>query len=473
VISADAEFDRVNEAFNIIFNIDEGPYYKFGSVDIESKIPDIKYEEIKDSIKTRKGREFNARKIEETIVGLTEYLGDKGYAFVKINPEFEKNPEKNTMDLKYQIAEGPRVYVNKINIEGNTRTTDEVIRREFRIAEGDPYNSSKIKRSKQRVEALGYFSKVGIENQATSYQDKVDIDVSVAEQSTGELTFGAGFSSADGALADVGITERNLLGRGQYLKLNTTIAASRQQADFSFTEPYFLGYNFAAGIDLYKVKTEGDTATSNLAYDSDTLGAGLRGSYPLTEYLTHSVRYNYSDTKISNPDVDYLKHEAKFNYFTPVNDDWSEVILRVGAKGGIIEGQGGDKVRINDRFFIGGTTLRGFDNQGIGPRDKASKDPLGGTKYYSAGTELMFPLGLPEELQVKGALFADVGTLYDADENDPTLQIDDSKDLRSSVGAGIFWRSPVGPIRLDFAKTINEETFDEDESFRFSFGTKF
>lgn len=525
VLSADAEFDNVNEAFNIIFNVDEGPYYNFGSIDIESSIPDVKYEEIKDSIKTKSGNEFNSNKIEETITGLTEYLGDKGFAFVKITPEFNKKPEDNLIDLRYEISEGPRVYVNKINIKGNTRTVDEVIRREFRIAESDPFNSSKLKRSKQRVEALGYFSKVEVENKPTAQQDKVDIDVVVEEQSTGELTFGAGFSSADGALADVGITERNLLGRGQYLKLNTTVASTRQQVDFSFTEPYFLDSNFSAGIDLFKIKTEGDTAQSNLAYDSDSIGFSLRGSYPLTEYLTHSLRYTLSDTEISNPDpaaslfvrqqvgqrttssvghsliyntldnqflpksglyillsqdlaglggdVDYLKHEAKFNYFTPISEELSDVVLRLSTRAGNIEGLDNDNVRINDRFFIGGTVIRGFDNQGIGPRDRTTKDPLGGNTYYAASAEVMFPLGLPEELQVKGAAFFDAATLYDVDDNDPTLIIQDDETIRTSAGIGVFWRSPVGPIRIDFAKTINEESYDEDEAVRFSFGTKF
>lgn len=525
VLSADAEFDNVNEAFNIIFNLDEGPYYRFGKVDVESAIPDIKYDEIADSIKTKSGNEFNSTRIEDTVSELTEYLGDKGFAFVKINPVFSKNPDKGIMNLKYDISEGPRVYIDKINIKGNTRTTDEVIRREFRLVEGDPFNSSKLKRSKQRVEGLGYFSKVDIANKPTQHPDKVDVDVTVEEQSTGELTLGAGFSSADGALADVGITERNLLGRGQYLKVNTTLAASRQEIDLAFTEPYFLDTNFAAGFDIFKVKTDGNTSTSNLAYDSDSIGFTLRGSYPLTEYLNHNLRYTYSDTEISNPDVnastfvkqqvgqrvtssvghsfvynsldnqflpkkgfhvvlsqdlaglggdvDYLKHEAKASYFTTVNDDYSDVVFRLTGKAGNIEALNDDKVRINDRFFIGGTVLRGFDNQGIGPRDKASNDPLGGNTYYAATAEVMFPLGLPEELQIKGAAFVDAGSLYDVDDNDPSLQIQDDESIRSSAGVGVFWRSPVGPIRIDFAKTLSEEEYDEDESIRFSFGTRF
>lgn len=525
VLSADAEFDSVNGAFNIIFNIDEGPYYKFGNIEIESAIPDIKYEEIHESIKTKKGKEFNSNKIEQTITGLTDYLGDKGFAFVKINPVFNKNVEEGIMDLKYDISEGPRVYVDKINIKGNTRTTDEVVRREFRLVEGDPFNSSKLKRSKQRIEGLGYFSKVDIENKPTAFPDKVDIDVELEEQSTGELTFGAGFSSADGALADIGITERNLLGRGQYLKVNTTLAASRQQVDLSFTEPYFLDSNFSAGVDVFKVKTNGDTSTSNLAYDTDSVGFTFRGSYPLTEYWTHSLRYNFSDTEISNADptaslfvrqqvgtrttssighsfsynsldnqflpkngihavisqdfaglggdVDFLKHELKASYFTNPIEDLSNVVFRLTGKAGKIEGTSGDNVRINDRFFIGGTTIRGFDNQGIGPRDSVTKDPLGGNTYYAATAEVMFPLGLPEELQIKGALFADTATLYGIDATDPTLIIQDSKSMRSSIGAGMFWKSPVGPIRIDFAKTIQEESYDADESIRFSFGTRF
>ncbi len=524
IISADAEYNESEKAFNVIYTVDEGAHYNFGKVDITSSIPDITLDKVAEQIKTREGKEFNANLVESTISNLTDHLGDKGYAFVRIDPQYNKG-ENNTMDITYMISEGPRVYVNKINIIGNARTMDEVIRREFRIAEGDPYNASKIKRSKQRIEALGFFSKVDVENQATDKADKVDVNLKVAEQSTGELTFGAGLSSADGVLGDVSITERNLLGKGQFLRANFTVASTRQEIDLSFTEPYFMDRNFAAGIDLFNTSNQSGGSFNNYTFDSSTTGFSLRGTYPWNEYVSHTVRYTLRSDEVSNPavgasayvleqvgsrmtssvgqtfsyntldnqlsptagwlaslsqdvagvggDVNYLKHEGKLNYFTPVSEDWSDVVLKLSARAGNILGLNGDNVAINDRFFVGSTIIRGFDNQGIGPRDKVTKDPLGGNTYYAASTEMMFPLGLPEELGIKGAVFADAATLSDVDTALTTTNVQDDTAIRASAGVGVFWRSPVGPIRVDLATPIQKQSYDETQVVRFSFGTKF
>ena len=523
--SADAEFNRAKGSFNMIFTVDEGPYYQFGKIDLDSEIEEINFDLVEDKIITRSDEEFNAEEIESTISELTDFLGDKGYAFVQINPQYNRREEEGKLDVTYKISEGPRVYINRINIKGNTRTTDEVIRREFRISEGDPFNTTKLKRSKQRVEGLGFFSKVDIDNEQTANRDKVDINVVVEEQSTGELTFGAGFSSADGALGDIGITERNLLGQGQYLKANFTLAAARQEIDLSFTEPYFLGRNFAAGIDLFNIKTDSSSSISNLTFDSDTIGGTIRGAYPISEYVKHSLRYTLRNDDISNPDpsaslyvrqqvgerttssightfayntldnqflpksgifasiaqdfagiggdVDYIKHEGKFSYFTLVDRDWPDVVMRLSAKAGNINGMGED-VRINDRFFIGNSTIRGFDNQGVGARDQTTGDPLGNNTYYATSAEVMFPLGLPEELQIKGAAFADAGSAFNLNQRAAGgLVIQDDESVRSSAGVGLFWRSPVGPVRIDIATPLSKESYDRDEFFQFSFGTKF
>jgi outer membrane protein insertion porin family len=366
---------------------------------------------------------------------------------------------------------------------------------------------------------------VDIANERTEFPDKVDLKVGVEEQSTGELTFGAGFSSTEGALGDVSITERNLLGNGQYMKLNFTLASARQEIDLSFTEPYFMGRNFSAGFDIFNIITDSATSSTNLAFDSETSGITLRGSYPLTEYIRHAVRYTYRSDDISNPDplaslfvqqqvgeritssigqtisydnldnrflpkngifasisqdfagiggdVEYLRHEARFSFFTTISEEMPDWVLKLASRGGNVFGLGDDDVRINDRFFIGGSTLRGFDNQGIGPRDRVTGDPLGGNSYATTTAELMFPLGLPEELQIKGAIFTEAGTLFDIDDTDPTLQIQDEESIRASAGVGVFWRSPVGPIRIDFANAFAKEDFDETEVVRFSFGTRF
>ncbi len=526
VVSADAEYNQAEGAFNIIYTVEEGTHYNFGTIGVESAIPDITFDGVKDQIRTREGQEFDATRIETTVNNLTDYLGDRGYAFVRIDPEFNRDTANNIMNVNYMISEGPRVYINRINILGNTRTMDEVIRREFRVAEGDPYNSSKLKRSKQRVEALGFFSKVDLENAQTDQSDKVDVNVRVAEQSTGELTFGAGFSSADGALGDVSITERNLLGKGQFLRGNFTLASSRKEADISFTEPYFMDRNFAAGIDLFSIANSRDGGGfNNYTFDNETLGFSLRGTYPLTEYLSHTLRYTLRQDEVSNPDpfasvyvteqvgermssvvghsfsyntldnqfmpnrgwlaslnqdvaglggdVEYLKHELRVAYFTPISENWENWVLKLSGRAGNVYGLGDDKVAINDRFFIGSTVIRGFDNQGIGGRDRNTKDPLGGNTYYAASTELAFPLGLPEELGVKGAVFFDAATLYDVDTISPGINVQDDSSIRSAAGVGIFWKSPVGPVRVDFAQPIQKEEYDETQVMRFSFGTKF
>lgn len=525
VLSATSEFNPVTKSFNIIFTLDEGIKYIFGKTKIINNIKDVDTKSLESEILTKEGKEFNAQRVDDTISVFTDKLGDKGYAFVKIVPDLNKDKKKRTVDLTYNIAEGPRVYVNNINITGNSRTTDEVIRREFRLAEGDPYNASKIKRSKQRIEALGYFSKVDIKNERTDYPDRADLLVNVEEQSTGELTFGAGFSTQDGVIGDVSVVERNLLGRGQYVKVDLTAASARKEASLSFTEPYFLGKNLNAGFDIFHTVLTGDNYSNNLTFDSTSTGLTLRAGYPLTEYLTHSFRYTIRNDEISNAqagsslfvlrqvgkritssigqsltyntldnqffpktgtiasisqdyagiggDVDYLKHEAKVSWFTPLDEYEQEFIFRLTGKAGNVTGMNGDDVRINDRFFIGGNVIRGFKNQGLGPRDKTTTDPLGGNSYYAGTAELMFPMGLPDELQVKGAVFNDIGSLFETDDLDPTNQIQDDASPRASAGVGIFWRSPVGPIRIDFAKAYLKKSYDDEELIRFNFGTRF
>lgn len=525
VVSASAEFSPISKSFNVIFNLDEGIKYNFGEIEIDNKIKDFDSSVLEEVIRTEKGEVYNSRRIDDSISTLTDKLGDKGYAFVKIIPNVDKDKEKKLANITYKISEGPRVYVNKININGNSRTMDEVIRREFRLAEGDPYNASKIKRSKQRVEGLGFFSKVGVKNQPTPEPDRVNLDVDVQEQSTGELTFGTGFSTQDGILGDVSIVERNLLGKGQFMRVNLTAATARREAELSFTEPYFLDRTFNAGFDVFHTVLTGDNFSNNLTFDSASTGFTLRGGYMLNEYLTHNVRYTLRSDDISNAqagssqfvlqqlgerlastvghsfayntldnqffptdgliasiaqdyaglggDVSFLRHEAKVSYFTKLdNDEFEEWIFRVTAKGGNVTGMNGKDVQINDRFFIGGNVVRGFENQGLGARDATTLDPLGGNNYYAGTTELMFPLGLPNELQMKGAVFGDVGSLFGTDDTGTGTILDEASP-RASLGVGVFWRSPVGPIRIDLAKPVVSESYDREEVIRFNFGTRF
>lgn len=516
VKSAIAELTKERDGFYITFTVEEGERYKFGDIKIISKLPDLGAEELRQHLLTEEGETFNAELVEESIDELVKVLGDLGYAFVRIDPQMDRDEVNRVIDLTYVVEQGPRVYVERIEIQGNVRTQDEVIRREFRLSEGDPYNATKMQRSEQRIRNLGFFEKVKITNVPGSAPDRTVIQVEVTEQSTGELSFGAGFSTVDGALADIGIQENNLLGRGQKLRLNTTIAAERQEIDLSFTEPYFLDRDVAAGFDVFSIKQD---LRSESSYDRELKGFKLRGDYAVTEHLRHSVFYSLREDRIADVqpfasrfirdqegqtvtssighaitydwrdnrfdptdghyvrfsqdlagfggDVEYLRNELRGGYFYSVYPQW---VLKLLAKGGYIFALD-DEVRINDRFFLGSRDMRGFDNAGIGPRDTTTEDALGGNIYYATTAEMGFPLGLPEELGFRGAVFVDAGSLWDTEAVGP--EVVDNNSIRVSAGVGVSWASPFGPIRIDLSQPVVKESEDITETFRFSFGTRF
>lgn len=517
VLSAVAELTPEKDSFYITFTVEEGRRYKFGKMSVQSHIEKVKTEPLNEIVSSKPGEIFNAEEVEHTVDKMTEALGEQGYAFVNIDPQYIRDPKARTIGINYSIAETPRVYVDKINITGNVRTKDEVIRREFRLAEGDPYNVTKLRRTQQRLKNLGYFSNVDIQNQKGATPDKMNINVNVEEKSTGELTIGGGYSTTDGILSDVSITERNLMGSGQFMKVSGTLAARRQEVDLSYTEPYFLDREIAAGFDLFDQVRDRQTQSS---FDSDTKGVTLRAAYPFTEHLTHQVHYTLRDDQITNVldtasrfikdqegetvtsligqsftydrrdnkfdpsegyyirvnedlaglggDAKHLMHEIRGSYYIPtISDKW---VLSFTARGGYIFGIEGKDVRINNRFFIGGNDVRGFETDGIGPRDTTTQDSLGGNIYYTGSTEFKFPLGTPDELGLSGSVFMDAGTLYNVDSTGPEI-MDDSM-LRASFGAGISWASPVGPIRIDIAHAFRKNEFDQTQSLRFSFGTR-
>lgn len=517
VKSAHAELSPAKDAFYITFTLEEGPRYTFGDVTVTSELKDQAKPDFSKIITTKAGKTYDAGKVEETITAMTEELGNRGYAFVDIQPKIDRDKEKKTAAVTYQIVPGPRVYVERININGNVRTLDEVIRREFRLNEGDPYNTSKIQRSEQRINNLGFFEKAEVKNEPGSAPDKTVVDVDVKEKSTGEVNLGAGYSTSSGVLGDIGVKENNLLGRGQELRARLTLAARLKQIDLGFTEPYFLNRELATGFDLYRIRYDRSDASS---FDSDTKGITLRSTYTLQEKLQHSVRYTLRDTDITdiqtgastyvqqqagsnitsavghsltyderdskfNPtkgyyamfsqeaagvggDDRYLKHEVKSSYYYPIAPKWVASAL---ASGGYIFGLGGRDVRINNRFFVGGDDFRGFQNAGIGPRDTTTNDALGGNAYYVGTAELLFPLGTPDDLGLSGALFSDVGSLWDVDDNG--ANIFDESSPRVSAGIGALWSSPFGPIRIDLAYPLVKEDADRTENIRFSFGTRF
>lgn len=516
VVSGVAELSPERDQFFITFTVEEGPRYKFGKVDLATNLKALDPEKVRSVLTTAQGDWYNAQEVEKSIAKLTSAVGDLQYAFVDIRPRIQRNREELTIDITYEINEGPRVFVERVDITGNVRTLDKVIRREIQLVEGDPFNTSKLRRSEQRIKDLGFFERVDMTTVEGSAPDQSVLRVDVAEQSTGEISIGAGFSTTDGPLADLSLRERNLLGRGQDLRFGVMVAGRRQEYDISFTEPYFLDRDLAAGFDLFRVTRNNQIQSS---YDESRTGFALRMGYPLTERLRQRLNYTIQQTKIENVpttasryileqegsrvissvgqelmydardsrlnptdgyyvrlnndvagaggDARYLRNRLGAGIYYPVMEQW---VLSATGEVGYIIGLG-QKVNIGDRFFLGGDSLRGFAVAGVGPRDVTTGDALGGKRYARGSMELAFPLGLPEEFGLTGYAFTDVGTLGDTDATG--IGVVDRQSLRLAVGSGLAWRSPLGPIRVDLALPIIRESVDKKQQFRFSFGTRF
>lgn len=519
VVSAVAELTPEREDFLITFTIEEGERYKFGKIDIKSNLKALDPETLKGVLTSSEGDWYNAQSVEDTITKLTAAVGDLQYAFVDIRPRITRNRDNLTIDVTYEINEGPRVFVERIDVNGNIRTLDKVIRREVLVAEGDPFNATKLRRSEQRIKDLGFFESAQITTADGSAPDRTVVNVDVKEQSTGEIALGAGFSTSDGVLGDFSIRERNFLGRGQDLRLGATLSTRRQEYDLSFTEPYFLDRDLSAGVDLFRISRNYQDEAS---YNEHNTGFSLRLGFPLTEHLRQRVYYQLTSTRIENvPDTAsiYIRNEegshvtsligqeltydrrnsrlaptdgyyvrlvtdlaglggtSKFfrtrfggGYYLPLASD--DVVLSTTGEIGYIVGVNGKDVRVSDRFFLGGDTLRGFRTAGVGPRDLRTSDALGGREYARGSVEVSFPLGLPEEFGLKGHAFTDAGVLTESDIKNDSMVTDDTS-IRVSMGTGVSWKSPFGPIRIDLAMPLKKESYDRREVFRFSFGTRF
>ena len=516
VVSTVGELSTGDDSFAVTFTLDEGKRYRLGKITLESAVEDINIEDLHHFLKGLEGSWYNARLINKAVDRLVGQLGLDGFAFVDIKREIKRNVNKNAVVLALYIAKTPRVYVERINIEGNSRTLDAVIRREFDLLEGDAFNVSKLRRARRSIRNLGFFSKAKVDSMPGSAKDKTIIRVSVEEKSTGEISLGAGFSSQDGPLANIGIRERNLLGKGQDLTFNFKGSAARQEFKIGFTEPYFLDRDVSAGFDLVQSTTDRQTESS---FDERKAGGGLRLGYSLGPDLRQRLKYSFERTQIRNVDdqasifikeqegnntvsqvghttsydrldnrrqpskgyavsltndlaglggdARHLRSKLRAGYFVPILEDQ---VLSFRLETGYIKGIGKD-VKIGERFFLGGRKIRGFAPSGIGPRDLKTKDVLGGNQYFTGSVELRFPIGLPNELGLKASIFSDVGSLSGLDQN--SSQIEDSSGLRASVGMGLSWATGIGLMRLDFASAMLKEELDETEFISFSFGTGF
>jgi outer membrane protein insertion porin family len=535
VVSAIAELSPDKNGFVVTYTVEEGPEYKFGDIEVSTELEKLNKETLVQILPIREGQIYQDERIEQATDTLTFAAGAAGFAFVDVRPRYTPNRETRTVDVTFQVNEGPRVYVERIDIIGNTRTLDYVVRREMNLAEGDAYNRVLVDRSRNRIRALGFFKDVTIEEVPGSAPDRTGLQVQVEEQPTGELSFSAGYSSVDQLILDLGVTERNFRGRGQNVRARVSVGSLRQQVDFSFTEPRFMGRDLGAGVDLYSYRYD---LTDYSAYRTNTIGGGVRLGFPLTLNARASARYTLRRDEVEIPasfcdpnaavvsislcqqrgayttslvgygvrldrrndpinptrgfytalnqdlagiggDVNYLKTEIEGGIYYGFSPSF---ILSGTGSAGYVDGWNGDTVRINERFYKGGNSFRGFETAGIGARDlnSARGDALGGKAYAIGSVELTVPTFLPEQYGVKAALFSDFGTLGMLDDEDKLTvagavdpNIVDDLSLRASAGVSIFWRSPMGPIRFDFSQVLAKEDYDKTETFRFSTSTRF
>jgi outer membrane protein insertion porin family len=543
VISAVAEFAPHRNGFAVTYTVDEGRQFRFGKVSVQTELKKLNPDVLRALVPIKPGQIYEDQKIEKATDALTFAAGAAGFAFVDVRPRYTPDRAKGTVDVVFDVQEGPRVYIDRIDIVGNTQTLDYVIRREMNLVEGDPYNRALVDRSKNNIKALGFFKDVDIIETPGSAPDRTGLQVKITEQPTGEFSFSAGYSSVDQVVIDVGITQRNFRGRGQDVRARVSVGSIRQQVDLGFTEPRFMGRDLAAGVDLYYYRYD---LTKYSDYKTSSVGGNLRMGFPMGlnsrgsliytlrsddvqigndlcdptnllvssalcsqrgRFLTSLIGYGYSFDKRNDPinptrgffiqfnqdfaglggDVKYIRTESSGGWYHGFSRAF---VLSATGSAGYVFGWGGDHVRINDRFFKGGDTFRGFQIAGIGPRDitLGRTDALGGKAYAIGTVELTIPNFLPEQYGIKTALFTDFGTagLLDnvdkalngqpvnpADPSQGTIQIRDGLALRASAGLSVFWRSPMGPIRFDFSQIIRKTSYDQTELFRFSTGTTF
>ncbi|MEE2662459.1 MAG: outer membrane protein assembly factor BamA [Pseudomonadota bacterium] len=516
VVSAVAELTGDRKNFFITFTVEEGDRYRFGNIDIKTELKNVNVKTLIDGSRIKTGEWYNADRLENTIGVLSDSVGDLGYAFVDVRPKVRRDRARRIVDVSFVIREGRRAFVELVNITGNVRTLDKVVRREMSLVEGDAFNTSKLRLSRRNIQNLGFFDRVEVDTRSGSTPDKSVIEVKVKERSTGSISFGAGYSSTNGILGDTSIREQNLLGRGQDLKFGIQAGAKTKQADISFTEPYFLGKKLTAGFDIFRTIKD---LQSESSYDKRSTGFALRTGYKVSKELSQRWKYTFRGDKITdvpstaslaikeqegdsvtssvghkllfdkrnnrlNPtkgysveidntiaglggDTRYFRNELRIASYYPVTEKWT---IQLSSGVGYVLGLGKD-VRIVDRFYLGGDSLRGFEVSGLGPRDSSTGDAVGGNWYYKGTLGVTFPVGLPKEYGVKGRIFSDAGSVGENDSSVSTIK--DSSSLRLSLGTGLTWSSPIGPINIDFSKALLKESFDKTQTFRFSLGAQF
>ena len=532
VLSAVAQLTPDRKSFYINFTVDEGVRYRFGNVTIESKIRELPGDKLRPLVDVHQGDIYSQEDVQKAIDALENAAGTRGYAFAQVHPRIKRDPKIRTIDLGFEIVQGPRVYIEKINISGNTRTLDHIIRRQFRLQEGDAFNRVLIDRSRTRIRGLGFFKDVEVKNVPGSQPDRTNLTVNVTEQSTAALQVGLGYSSTTSLLGEVSYTDSNWFGRGQNLRISLQASYITKQAVFSFTEPNFLGRtDMAVGFDLYETQTNFDQAT----YQSDTTAATLRLGYPISEYSSVLLSYSYQiqdvrpyagaplDVQLaagtlngsifgfaySYNDLDdyrkptkgttfsisqsiagfggnlkYMQSGITAGTYTPMFD--GGIIASLTGRAGYITGYNGSLVPFNDRFFDGGDTFRGFALAGIGPRDivaPSNTGALGGTVRAIGTAQMRFPSLMPESYGVGLSLFTDFGTMGRLDNftservcsgaqySGVGTCVKDNLAFRGSAGISVTWKSPFGPVQIDLGLPYAKTAYDRAQIIHFSTAT--
>lgn len=510
------EYLPQDKSFYLTFNINEGDVYFFNTISVSSENDLVNIEKIIDTISLKAFDKFSYSKLEESKQNILDYLNRNSYAFVDVEYQINLNHELLLADVEFVIKNDRPTLIDEIRVYGNTRTYDSVVRDNIKIFEGDSYNVSLIKQSKSRLENLGFFSKVKITQEPSEKPDSINLVIEVEEKPTGELNFGLGYSTTDKFLGNVSIKERNLMGKAHSIFMDFQKSSISDQIDFSYKIPNFMDYNYNFGFDLFDISRDYEESDANV----NTSGFGFNISYNFSDHLSQTLGYDFkiddiydvdsnaslyvteqegkSSTsqinqiitynKLNNRfaptqgfftkystmiagfggDAKFFKHEFLASKYVPIYKDL--ITLKALVRLGQIEGYDSYDVRINNRFFIGGSSFRGFRASGVGPRDEDDAS-LGGKYLFKSTIETILPTGLPEELGIKASVFTDFGTVFGISER--YGNVNDSEAIRLSAGFGIFWNSPLGPIRLDFGRAIMKESFDKTENFRISFGATF
>ncbi|MEE9389422.1 MAG: outer membrane protein assembly factor BamA [Paracoccaceae bacterium] len=520
-LSVTSEFSRERNAFFVTFNIREGQKYQFGTITVTSDLPEVDIADYQSSMRIRTGQTYNPSDVDTTIARMEKLALRQGLNLVRVDPRVTRNDRDLTLDIEFALVRGPRIFVERIDIEGNATTLDRVIRQQFRVVEGDPFNPREIREAAARIQALALFSRSSVNARQGTSSDQVIVDVDLEERKTGSLSFGAAYNFSKGVGLTAKFSERNFLGRGQALRFDFSLGLDNSEGGVTFIEPAFLGRDLVFRFDGEYRKTEFDYTN----YDTQKINFRPSFDFPISDRTRIGVRYTYADDRIFNVDagsspvlmaeeaagatrtsalgytfsydtrrsgldsktgflvefgqdfaglggsVKYIKSTAKLSAETKILNE--ELTIRATLEGGSLNSLGGVS-GLTDRFFLNNTRMRGFAPAGVGPRDLtvANTDALGGNYFAVARFETEFPLGLPEELGINGGLFVDFGSVWGLDNTNGGA-VDDSMHIRSSAGLSVFWKTPVGPLRFNFSRVLQQQTYDSPQNFDLTISTEF